>query len=193
MVLIDNISIEECPKIVPFKVRLSIIQLQKKILIETNSKDYSKQEIEELVISCNEGLIFRRKVFNVIAKVPETNEIVGIASASYSGIILSAFVHPHHQRQGIGKAMILKLEQLLIQKSVDYIWLMSSVTAQAFFKEMGYKTILKAKNSKGLAIRIMSKKISKDFSFKVFIKELMIFSYYWFGSIIASGKSMIPY
>lgn len=187
----DTIVIEECPKILPLDIRPSIVELQRMTLIESNSKDYSAEDIETLIRACNEGFIFRRKNVNVIAKVRETNEVIGIASASYSGIILAVFVHPHYQRRGIGKSLVVKLEEVLSGRNVEYIWLTSSTTAQAFFETIGYKNLLKARSSRNLAVWVMRKKLSNDFLFRLFRKELMIFVYCLFITVMASGKSRL--
>ncbi len=46
-----------------------------------------------------------------------------------------------HQRKGLGTAVLLEAEDILIKKDVDILWCNARVSALDFYKKLGYKTV----------------------------------------------------
>lgn len=64
--------------------------------------------------------------------------VVGVGSLSKSGEIRAVYVLPEALHRGIGKAMLLRLENEARAVGLREIWLNSSITARQFYLRNGY-------------------------------------------------------
>ncbi len=46
-----------------------------------------------------------------------------------------------HQRKGLGRAVLMEAEDILINRDVDILWCNARVSALDFYKKLGYKTV----------------------------------------------------
>lgn len=188
MTNIDETKIEKFPVVVPNKDRRKIIELQKITIYESNSKDYSEKEINKLSEMSDIGIIFRRGIINF--KAIKYNKLIGIASISESGIIVSIFVLPEYQNQSCGTLLLAAIEEEAKKLGINHIWLTSSITARIFFEKSGYKILLSARTSGNIPVKIMSKCLTSKRSFKIRAKEISITLIYYLYTILFRLKIM---
>ena len=181
-------EIKKLPIIVSNPLRKRIIELQKQVIISCNSKDYTKNEVEKLLVMSNEGIIFRRGITNFIAT--HDNEIIGIASITRNGIILSLFVAPEYQGQSLGQKLLSCLEVEAKKLDIEHLWLTSSITAKDFFKSFNYKPLVKAKTNGNIPVLVMSKNLINNKRLEIYIKEVVISVTYLAYSALFSLKLM---
>ncbi len=55
--------------------------------------------------------------------------------------LLAVYVSPDFKRHGVGKAILSKLERIARERSVPYLQMDSSLTAEPFYLANGYRTI----------------------------------------------------
>ena len=175
-------KIERLPIVVPNDDRRKIIELQKRTIYKSNSKDYSEKEINKLSEMSNEGIIFRRGIINF--KAIKDDELVGIASISESGVIVSIFVLPEYQGQSCGTLLLSAIEKEATKLGINHIWLTSSITARQFFEKSGYKLLLSARTSGNIPVKIMDKCLTSEKSLKIRTKEISIILIYRLYTIL---------
>lgn len=119
----------------------------KEIIRESTSKideEYTEeelkhleQEIPDLVIGFAEDEEFEYYV------AEKNNEIVGIAGYHPWGKISGIFVEPEHQKEGIAKQLIQKIEREAKKESKDKLNVSASLTTERFYGKLGYQTVKK--------------------------------------------------
>jgi len=55
--------------------------------------------------------------------------------------IIGVFVRPDHQRQGYGKAIMVQLEQIAMEKEIPKLSLSISLPSRQFYEHLGYKVL----------------------------------------------------
>lgn len=131
--IIEENEFEECFKMIEKTCRISFADY------------YPISEIEKIISSLNvENLKSRAKVSHFYVVKNLQNKIVGCgAITGYWGsltesILLSIFVDPDEQRQGIGRLIIQTLENDEYGKRADRIEIPASMVALPFYKKCGY-------------------------------------------------------
>ena len=115
-----------------------------KTLKISNSKDYSGEYIERMIASHSAEMINERAKAGHMYVACDGSRIIGCgAIAGYWGsitesILLTIFVLPEYQGQGIGRRMIQALEQDEFFLRAKRIEIPASVTAVEFYKKLGY-------------------------------------------------------
>lgn len=115
-----------------------------KTLRTVNIKDYPEEYIEANVSSHSADILIERAKEGHMYVVYDDLRIVGCgAIAGYWGsttesILLTVFVLPEHQGKGIGKSIILTLEQDEFFLRAKRIEIPASITAVGFYRKMGY-------------------------------------------------------
>ena len=110
----------------------------------SNSRDYSKENIEANIASHSAEIISEKAKYRHVYVVCDNSRIIGCgAIAEYWGsitesILLSIFVLPEFQGKGIGKQIIQTLEQDEYFVRAKRIEIPASITAVEFYKKMGY-------------------------------------------------------
>jgi N-acetylglutamate synthase-like GNAT family acetyltransferase len=74
----------------------------------------------------------------VVAK--EGSEVWGTGSLAKNEL-RNIFVDPDYQNQGIGKQIVQHLEKKAMEKGFGEVWLVSSITAHDFYKQMDYRDV----------------------------------------------------
>ncbi len=123
-----------------------LLELQEKSIRTLNARDYNVTEIEALVKS---QLISPRA--GTIAFVAEyEGQIVGFATLNVVVKRIDAiFVHPNFERQGIGRQLMVVIEQEALQREVKSLRVFSSLTAVNFYRSPGYDEYTKTEISVG--------------------------------------------
>ncbi|KTC22875.1 acetyltransferase [Pseudomonas putida] len=106
----------------------------------SNSQDYSPAVIARVEQSFSPeallGLMARRQV--VVAQLG--GQVVGTASLE-GDVVRTVFVAPDRQGLGIGRALMLHVEELAGASGVQALRVPSSLTAQAFYARLGYAVV----------------------------------------------------
>ncbi len=116
-----------------------------KTLRTVNIKDYSKEYIEATILSLSAEELIKRAEQEHMYVVCDNSRIVGCgAVAGYWGsliesILLTVFVLPEYQGNGIGRLIIQTLEQDEYFLRARRIEIPASITAVNFYKKMGYE------------------------------------------------------
>ncbi len=66
-------------------------------------------------------------------------KIVGIGEYMKDGEFRRLYVHKDHQGEGIGTALLVRIEKDASTKGIRHICLGSSITAKTFYQKHGYK------------------------------------------------------
>jgi GNAT superfamily N-acetyltransferase len=118
----------------------AICRVAIRALRETNARDYAPDVIERLAAGFSPpriaALIASRPFYVSIAD----GAIIG--TANFDGSAARAvFVDPDHQGQGIGTGLMAVIEDLARAKSMATLHVQSSVTAEGFYKKLGYVAV----------------------------------------------------
>jgi putative acetyltransferase len=114
--------------------------LIRKTLVEVNIMDYPETIIQNLCEKYSPEHIkeFSRKRDMFVAE--EKGKIIGTAGISQK-YISNVFVHPDYQRQKIGAALMIAVEDLARQKGFNTVRLDACITAVKFYEKRGYKRL----------------------------------------------------
>ena len=107
---------------------------------ETNAKDYPKSVIEKLPESFSPDRIKDRMSTREMYVSIKDGRVVGTASLD-ANTIRSVFVMPELQGIGIGLAIMEQLEALASEKTITTLTVPSSITAEGFYKKLGYNKV----------------------------------------------------
>ena len=123
---------------------IEVAQLVAKTLKASNSKDYSTEYIDDNIASHSAEVLIERAKEGHMYVVCDKERIVGCgAIAGYWGsttesILLTIFVLPEYQGNGIGSQIIHTLEQDEYFLRAKRIEIPASITAVEFYRKMGY-------------------------------------------------------
>jgi GNAT superfamily N-acetyltransferase len=110
----------------------------------SNSRDYSEKFIEENIKSHDADVLIQKAKKGHFFVACDKEKIVGCGGITgYWGsltesFIMTFFVLPDYQKQGIGKKIMQTLENDEIFKRAERIEIAASITACDFYKKMGY-------------------------------------------------------
>lgn len=111
-----------------------------KALRQSNAKDYSPEVIERVEASFSPSALVKlfqqREVFVALHE----QQIVGTASLD-GRAVRTMFVTPDVQRQGIGRRLMETVEAAARRAGIDVLAVPSSVTAEQFYANLGYKAV----------------------------------------------------
>lgn len=131
----------------PVKIRLmksneekTLLQLQEKSIRELNTQDYNREQIEVIIDRICRLSCFDTGTVTFVAE--RESSIVGFATLNKSTSYINAiYVSPNCVRQGVGKQLMLAIEEEAIQRKIGDLFTFSSLTAINFYKALGYKII----------------------------------------------------
>lgn len=81
----------------------------------------------------------------------------GVGMARDDGRILLCYVQPEWFRRGVGRALVGGLESWLAMAGHGRVWLNSTLTAEGFYRRLGYRQAERAFEVKGLTAIPMHK------------------------------------
>jgi len=135
----------------------NVSDLIRKCLREVNSKDYSKKVIDFMTSHFSHKTIIANSEKRQIFVAVEKEKIIGTASI-HDDVILTVFVNPKIQGEGIGKKLMAKVENEAKKNGFKSVKLPSSITAIDFYKKLGYKKV-KEKYEENFGKTIIMRKI----------------------------------
>ncbi|MBQ8554938.1 MAG: GNAT family N-acetyltransferase [Clostridia bacterium] len=110
----------------------------------TNSRDYSAEYIEDTIASHDEKVLLDRAAWSHMYVAVRAGQIIGCgAISSFWGgatesILLTIFVLPEYQGQGVGRRIVETLEADEYFLRANRIEISASITAVPFYQRMGY-------------------------------------------------------
>lgn len=114
-----------------------LFQLQELSIRALNSQDYSDQQIEDILNKNTRLNLFGKSTITFVAEYD--HKTVGFTTLNkFSSSISAVFVHPHYAYQGIGKQLMLTLEQEAVNCKIKRLIVFASLTAVDFYKSLGY-------------------------------------------------------
>jgi GNAT superfamily N-acetyltransferase len=118
----------------------AICRVAIRALRETNARDYTPDVIARLVA----GFVPQR-IAEFIAGRPfyvalAHGAVVGTANLD-GAVARAVFVDPDHQGQGVGASLMAVVEDLARAGSVTTLHVQSSITAEGFYKKLGYGAV----------------------------------------------------
>ena len=120
----------------------------KEIISESTSQineEYSDEELEhleEVIPDMVTGFAEKERFSFYIAEKPE--EVVGVAGYNLNGKIAGIFIHPDHQREGIGRRLMQEMEtKAKEEEDIQEFVASASLTAEKFYEKLGFQKIKK--------------------------------------------------
>lgn len=110
-------------------------------ILEVNSKDYTKTQLDALIKHNGHEDIARKINDSEVFCLEEDGKIVGTV-ALQGQEVRRLYVDSKFLRKGFGKKLMLALEKSAKDKGIDRLFLRSTLTATDFFIKIGY-TVLK--------------------------------------------------
>jgi GNAT superfamily N-acetyltransferase len=109
-------------------------------LREVNARDYPPGIIDAVAANFTPEAILEHTARRTVLVAGVAGEIVGTASLD-SDRVRSVFVRPDHHGKGIGAALMQKVESLAAAKGLRRLVLSSSITAEGFYRRLGYAAV----------------------------------------------------
>lgn len=103
----------------------------------TNAQDYSPEVIARVEKSFSPAAVSTFIDQRQVVVAIENDGIVGTASLD-GQVVRSVFVLPDSQRKGIGRKLMEAIEQAASDGGVEVLSVPSSVTAEAFYIQLGF-------------------------------------------------------
>lgn len=129
----------------------------------TNAKDYAQAVIEQVEKSFSPNavaaLISKRMVFVAL----EAGKVIGTASLD-GQVVRTVFVHPSSHGQGIGSQLMSTLEQTARGLGIEVLRVPSSITAERFYKKLGYSVVREAFHGEERTIVMERYLMNSDFA-----------------------------
>ena len=122
------------------------------INITIQTMDGINKEARELIKSKNTPGKLSKELNNRETFVYEKKGLIAGLGCLDGNEIKRVYIDPRFQKQGIGSAIIKRLEKLAREKGLKTIIIQASPSSEFFYQKLGYKSRRKEKLSKGKAI-----------------------------------------
>ncbi|MFJ7315438.1 GNAT family N-acetyltransferase [Pseudomonas sp. NPDC098747] len=109
-------------------------------LRESNAQDYSSEIINQVEQSFSPEAILHLFTQRQMFVATVESHIVATASLDQD-VVRSVFVDPAHQRKGIGRQLMNRIQSIAITEGRDLLRVPSSITAEGFYASLGFKKI----------------------------------------------------
>ncbi|WP_339516405.1 GNAT family N-acetyltransferase [Pseudomonas sp. RL_15y_Pfl2_60] len=107
---------------------------------QTNAKDYPAELIESLPEHFSAEQVAMRMSTRDTYVALDAGVVIATASLD-DMTVRSVFVLPEYQGRGAGLELMMQIEALALQRSISTLNVPSSITAEGFYKRLGYTTI----------------------------------------------------
>ena len=107
---------------------------------ETNAKDYPAQFIAEVVANFSPERVAERLSNRAVFVATEQGIVVGTASLEGT-TVRSVFVQPESQKHGVGRALLVHIEDVARREGIARLDVPASISAEGFYRRMGYTTL----------------------------------------------------
>ena len=144
----------------------SFLEIQRAAVRGLAAKDYPTSVIDAwapLPITDTAVAFFRVNHDNEIRLVAELDgELVGIVALVLAGSELRAcYVVPAAARSGVGSALVVEIEQVARHHGLTHLELLSSLTAEPFYRALGYEVEDRVEHTLGSGGRMPAVKMRK--------------------------------
>ena len=120
-----------------------VLQLFKETIFTINKKDYSQEQLEVWANSFSkEELNCRLKNSHTHVAVMD-GKAIGFGNLNEKAVIDLLFTHKDFQGQGVGSAILNRLESEAIMSGFNETYTEASITAKPFFQAKGYEVVKK--------------------------------------------------
>ena len=133
------------------------------------AKDYAPEIIDEWAPMHISPEAIERIIANpgaevrIVAEVD--GEIVGIAAiVPEENELRACYVLPKAARNGVGSALVSRIEQIVKQRGLKYLKLESSITAEPFYAALGYEALEHGEHVMSTGRRMACVKMRKEIS-----------------------------
>jgi putative acetyltransferase len=121
----------------------AIAALYHDTVTKINSRDYAPAQIEAWAGAAPDEEKWRECQTNRTTFVDEHNGTIrGFAELEDNGHIGAVYVDADCQNEGIGSALLDKMEKEAVARGVTCLWTEASITAQPFFAKRGFETVV---------------------------------------------------
>ncbi len=119
-----------------------LIALFRETVHRINSHDYTPEQISAWAPNEIDANAWQRRLANQFAVVALIDfKVVGFGTLRDDRYLDLFYVHPDHQKQGVGQTLIDAIEDHARKKQLPQISTESSVTAKPFFERRGFVAI----------------------------------------------------
>ena len=144
----------------------AIIDLHVDTVRRVNSKDYSPQQIDAWLgrrrVEVTEAMIRDGQYY---VCVDDAGHLVGMGNIK-GDELFALYVSADHQREGVGSAILARIEQDALGDGICRIKADSTVTAEGFYRRHGYvaveRKVLKIANRQTLEVVAMTKELKAE-------------------------------
>jgi putative acetyltransferase len=106
-----------------------------------SSHDYSIQQLNAWAPKIYDDAFWRERFarFHRVFVAEENGAVIGFAEFERNGHVDGVYVHPQHQRRGVGATLMQRLRVEAQKKALPRLFAEVIVAALPFFKEMGFR------------------------------------------------------
>jgi N-acetylglutamate synthase-like GNAT family acetyltransferase len=115
----------------------AVYEIVLRTLCDSNSRDYPASVIDRLVLTLPNKVASNLETWHAFLAIVD-GQVVGTGSLS-GQIVQSVYVHPDYQRGGVATRLMDAVENAAIAQSVRTLSVQSSITAQPFYANRGFK------------------------------------------------------
>lgn len=120
----------------------SILELQRQAIQTLCSQDYGPRQLDAIILSQKQA----RGGSELILLAENEQNLVGFSTALLpSWEIGGVYVHPDFTRRGIATQLLTDLERQAVERRRRKLSVISSLTAVAFYRSLGFQVIRKNK------------------------------------------------
>ncbi|WP_448680076.1 GNAT family N-acetyltransferase [Pseudomonas nicosulfuronedens] len=107
---------------------------------ESNGTDYPASVIESVVMNFAPERVIELLEQRLVFVALMDGKIVGTGALD-GNAVRSLFVAPQQQRNGIGQALMARIEKAALARGVEVLLVPSSLTAEHFYTCLGYRVL----------------------------------------------------
>jgi N-acetylglutamate synthase-like GNAT family acetyltransferase len=107
---------------------------------ERNNEGYTDQQINSIVSYYDFDRFLNNSHNKKVYVCVFDGKIVGTGTLKFNEI-MACFILPEYQKKGIGKALASFLEDEAKRDGFSKVWLVSALSAQGFYKKLGYSFV----------------------------------------------------